>query len=370
MLADDEPGHRQWGTETMRKFKTGGMLGFVAVFAVIAYAALVGVTGSLNLDTATHAQEAGNVPGRTLGNVSDSDVWRQIRRGEVGKVSIPDLKSAVLINAEGSAWRAARNGPVSFWGGLAIAASLGFIFLFNLIHGRILIKGGRSGQVIPRFSQAERWVHWFAAGSFILLGLTGLALIFGRYALKPVFGPEVFAIIANASLQSHNLFGPIFIVALVIMIVLYMRDNLWQKGDFSWALQGGFLSDSHPKSWKYNLGEKAWYWAIFFGGLALSGTGLLLEFPWLVDQLSLLQLAHITHAIAALVLIAISFGHIYLGVWGVEGGLDGMTKGYVDVNWAKEHHGWWADEVMENGTAVVEGASEAEGEDGPTAPAE
>jgi len=346
------------------------MLGFVAVVAVIAYAALVGVTGSLNLDIAAQAQENGNVPGHALGNVSDSDVWRQIRRGEVGKVSIPDLKSAVLINAEGSAWRAARNGPISFWGGLVIAASLAFIILFNVIHGRIVLRRGRSGEVIPRFSQAERWVHWFAAGTFILLGLTGLALIFGRYVLKPLFGPDVFAIIANASLQSHNLFGPIFIVALVILLGLYMRDNLWQNGDLSWALKGGFIGDSHPKSWKYNLGEKAWYWALFFGGLALAGTGLLLEFPWLFDRLSVLQLAHVIHAISALGLIAFSVGHIYLGVWGVEASLDGMTKGYVDVNWAKEHHGWWADEVLENRPAVVEGAAEAAAEDAPPAPAE
>ena len=354
----------------MRKLRLGGLIGFMAVLAVISYASLAGITGSVSLNISAQAQEAGNVPGKAIGNSSDSDFWRKVRRGTAGNVSIPDLKSAVLINAEGSSWRAVRNGPVSFWGGVIVAGSLAFFFLFGLFHGRIMIKGGRSGEVIPRFSQAERWVHWFVAGSFILLALTGLALLFGRNVLKPVIGPEVFAIVANASLQSHNLFGPIFIVGLVIMIVLYMRDNLWQKGDLEWALKGGFLNDSHPPSWKYNLGEKVWYWSIFFGGLALAGSGLMLEFPWLFEQLTQLQLAHIVHAVAALALIAFSFGHIYLGIWGVEGALDGMTQGYVDVNWAKEHHGWWADEVMESNAAVIEGAVDAAAEAKSPAPAE
>ena len=354
----------------MRNFRLGKISGLMTVLAIVAYAGLVGLSGSPTFDNPVQAQTAGNVPGNSLGNTSDSDVWRQIRRGEVGKVSIPDLRSAVLINAQGSAWRAARNGPVSFWGGLAIAASLAFIFFFNLLHGRILIKGGRSGEVIPRFSQAERWIHWFTAGSFILLGLTGLTLIFGRYVLKPVFGPDVFAIVANASLQAHNLFGPIFIVALVILISLFLKDNLWQKGDLDWLLKGGFISDQHAPSWKFNLAEKFWYWAIFFGGLAMAGTGILLDFSWLTDQLVILQLAQVIHAVIALALIAVSFGHIYLGVWGVEGGLEGMTQGRVDVNWAKEHHSLWAEEVLGNTPVVDEDIGEADTERKSPAPAE
>jgi hypothetical protein len=57
------------------------------------------------------------VPGGALGNVSDSDFWREIRGGIQGTVSIPDKKAGVLVQSSGEGWRAARNGPLSEYGG-------------------------------------------------------------------------------------------------------------------------------------------------------------------------------------------------------------------------------------------------------------
>ena len=51
-----------------------------------------------------------------------------------------------------------------------------------------------------------------------------------------------------------------------------------------------------------------------------------------------MQDAWIWHAGAALLYIAISFGHIYLGTIGLEGSYQAMRTGYVDEVWAKEHH--------------------------------
>jgi formate dehydrogenase subunit gamma len=51
------------------------------------------------------------------------------------------------------------------------------------------------------------------------------------------------------------------------------------------------------------------------------------------------------HAIAALVYIAISLGHIYLGTIGLEGSYQAMRRGSVDETWAKEHHEYWYNEV-------------------------
>jgi formate dehydrogenase subunit gamma len=58
-----------------------------------------------------------------------------------------------------------------------------------------------------------------------------------------------------------------------------------------------------------------------------------------------MQLAQLWHAILALVLTAIIFGHIYIGTLGMEGAFDAMGKGEVDVEWAREHHSIWAAEV-------------------------
>jgi len=38
-------------------------------------------------------------------------------------------------------------------------------------------------------------------------------------------------------------------------------------------------------------------------------------------------------------------GHIYMGSEGVKGAYQGMRTGYVDEAWAKDHHGYWHDDI-------------------------
>jgi formate dehydrogenase subunit gamma len=58
-----------------------------------------------------------------------------------------------------------------------------------------------------------------------------------------------------------------------------------------------------------------------------------------------MQDAWIWHASAALLYVAISFGHIYLGTIGLEGSYQAMRTGYVDETWAREHHQYWYEEM-------------------------
>lgn len=294
------------------------------------------------------AQTQGQVPGKALGEESDSDFWRQMRRSQPFNLSGKATGTPVLIQSPGEEWRSLRNGPLSYWGGMLIGISALCVVGFYFIRGRINISGGRTGKNIPRFSQPERWIHWFVASLFILLALSGLLIMFGRYILSPLIGKEAWSAIASASLQAHNLLGPLFFIALLIMLGVYMKDNIWQKGDLIWVLKGGFFSKEHPPSWKYNLVEKGWFWLLFFAGLAISLSGLLLDFPWVADLVQQLQLAHLIHGGAAVILIAAALAHIYLGTIGVEGALEGMTHGTVDENWANEHHKWWGDQVTRN----------------------
>jgi len=300
----------------------------------------------------------GTVPGQVTGNRSDADLWRGINHGTVGKVTISDQKAALMINRYGEDWRLLRTDNLVLWGGVLMGISLLGVLGFAIVYGKFKLHNPRTGRVIPRFSQAERWVHWFVACLFIVLGLTGLVILFGRYLLKPIIGADALGAIANASLQAHNLLGPIFIVALAFMLVIFLKDNVFQKGDFLWALKGGFFSKHHPPSWKYNLGEKSWYWLLAFAGSGLALSGVFLIFPTLLDDVQGMQLSQIAHAVAAVVLIAASIGHIYLGIWGVEGALDSMTLGYVDETWGLEHHRWWAEQEIEK-EHVVEGAPDA-----------
>ncbi|MBT7944363.1 MAG: formate dehydrogenase subunit gamma [Alphaproteobacteria bacterium] len=215
-----------------------------------------------------------------------------------------------------------------------------------LLMGRINIDGGGSGRWLTRFSNTERVIHWYVAATFIILSLSGLTILFGKQVLIPVIGQQAFATLASASLQGHNLFGPLFIVGIVSMIIVYVKDNFLKTADIKWLMMGGLFSKTHPPSWKYNFGEKAWFWIAAVTGLVLSVSGVVLNFPSILEERSDMQLALLFHGGAAVIVISVGLAHIYLGTLGVEGALEGMTAGRVDENWATQHHDLWAAEVM------------------------
>lgn len=302
---------------------------------------------SLLLLLALPAAAADALPGGVLGHDSDADLWRQVRQGQAFNLSGTTSGTPVLVQSEGEQWRSLRNGPISTYGGWLLALSLAGVALFFLVRGRVRLAE-RSGHTVPRFTHAERAAHWFVAATFILLALSGLVILFGKYVLQPAIGVGAFATVASAALQGHNLFGPLFAAGIVVMFVLYLKDNWPRAADFVWLLKGGVFFRGHVSAWKFNFGEKAWFWISSLGGFALAASGLLLDFSWLAQTVNQLQLAHIVHAIAAVVVIAASFGHMYLGTVGVEGALEGMTTGRVDEAWALEHHDLWAKEVLED----------------------
>ena len=86
---------------------------------------------------------------------------------------------------------------------------------------------------------------------------------------------------------------------------------------------------------------------VFLLGLLISASGFVLDkiVPGLDYYRTTMQLAHIVHSIAAIVMMAMAFGHIYMGTIGMEGAYKAMKTGYVDETWAKEHHELWYDDV-------------------------
>jgi formate dehydrogenase subunit gamma len=50
-----------------------------------------------------------------------------------------------------------------------------------------------------------------------------------------------------------------------------------------------------------------------------------------------MELSHVIHVGGAVILIAVSIGHMYLGSVGSEGSLEGMKTGYVDISWVEAH---------------------------------
>lgn len=265
-----------------------------------------------------------------------------------GRVSIPDGLSTGLIKPGNKDWAATLYGPVrlvtivSFFGMIALLA------LFYMIRGKIRIDAGPSTEKIARFSGFERFAHWLMAVSFIVLAITGLNLIFGRSVILPLFGEAVFGTLSAWGKVGHNYMGFAFMLGLVFAFVSWIAHNIPNKLDLVWIKQGGGLlaKGVHPPAKKFNAGQKLIFWSVIVGGVALSFTGVMLLFPGLYGGEAEWQLYQVIHGIVAALLTAIVIAHIYIGSVGMEGAFDAMGSGEVDLNWAKEHHSLWVDEVQ------------------------
>ena len=316
------------------------------------------------------AQTAGAVPGGALGGVSDSEFWRQVRKGVTGTVSIPDKNAATLVQSHGDNLRALRNGPLSAFGGWLLLAVVVVLALFLTVRGRIRIEAGPSGRTVERFNGIERFTHWLTATSFVVLGLTGLNMLYGKHVVMPVIGQTAFAALTQWGKLSHNYIGLSFMIGIVLMVVLWLKDNLPDRHDFLWLAKAGglFVKGVHPPAKKFNAGQKFIFWMVVLGGISISFSGVSLLFPFVLlpfaptfeflnmfgfelpvdlTPLQETQLALLWHSLLALILIAGIIGHIYIGSLGMEGAFDAVSTGQVDENWAREHHSLWVAELDE-----------------------
>jgi formate dehydrogenase subunit gamma len=204
---------------------------------------------------------------------------------------------------------------------------------------------------VLRFKAFERFSHWLTAVSFVLLGLTGLNITFGKIVLLPVIGPEAFSALSEVAKYVHNFVGFAFVAGLILIVLIFFRDNLPQKVDIDWIKQGGgFIKSKHAPAGRFNPGEKAVYWLSLGAGVAVSASGFLLLFPFYGTNIAEMQLAQVVHAVVAVLFVSLILAHIYIGTLGMEGAFEAMATGEVDRNWAREHHDVWLAEQLKKGT--------------------
>lgn len=312
----------------------------------------------------------------TRGGASDSEVFRALRYGSADvTVSSRGPAAGVLIQDRGMWWLQFRQGPLLEYGAWLLGGMILLLALFFLIRGRIRIEGTTTGHTITRFNAFERFGHWLFAGSFILLGITGLVTLFGRKVMIPAFGHDAFSTLAIGSKWVHNNVAWAFMLGLVIVILNWTLNNIPNRHDLVWLAKGGglFSKHSHPPARKFNAGQKIIFWLCVILGLSISASGLSLLFPfempmfaetfrhlneWGITELvglgplpetlaphEEMQFAQLWHSIVAFVFIAIILAHIYLGTIGMEGAFDAMGTGEVEEQWAREHHNLWVEEV-------------------------
>lgn len=310
------------------------------------------------------AQRSADQP-RNTGGMPGADFWRAVRHSAQGDVAIPDKKAGVLIQP-GQTFRKWHNGPLTIWGAIVEIGIIALLAIFFVVRGRIRIHGGWSGRVVTRFNEYERFVHWLTAGSFVVLGLTGLNMLYGRYVLHPILGGTLFAWLTWIGKLLHNYLAFAFMIGIVLMFLRWVAENLPARGDWTWLKQGGGMftkAQSASPAGKFNAGQKILFWLVILGGISIALSGLALLFPftfhWFSSTFTILnvfglhlptdltplaetQLSQLWHAAVGLLFIALIIAHIYLGTLGMEGAFDAMANGQVDANWAKEHHPQWA----------------------------
>jgi formate dehydrogenase subunit gamma len=293
---------------------------------------------------------------------NNAPVWRAVRDSgtQPGTSNLPGAEMGVLVQpfvqypgsqltTAGEAWRQVRNNWIIPYGGALLLIALATLALTYLTKGPFGGPVKDTGRKIERFTPFERVLHWSTAITFSLLAISGIVIAFGKYFMLPVMGATLFGWLSFGLKTLHNFAGPVFAVALILFAIKFLADNLPRAGDLGWLKKGGGLfGGHHVASHRFNAGEKIVFW---IGGIVLGlvvvASGLVLNglVPGFGETRGGMQISLMIHGVASVLMMALFFGHIYMGTLGIPGALDAMKTGYVDESWAKEHHELWYDDI-------------------------
>src|SRR6202171_3806339 len=177
-----------------------------------------------------YAQKLGpdGAPNPTASVVDQRTLLKQAPRVE-GRIDIPDTKAGVLIQPAGRTWDYFHEVVLHWAGAIVILGTIVLLGAAYLIIGRVPIAEGRSGRKVLRFKAFERFSHWLTAVSFVILGLTGLNITFGKIVLLPLIGPDAFSSVSQAAKYLHNFTSFAFVAGLILIVVIFFKDNVPEK---------------------------------------------------------------------------------------------------------------------------------------------
>jgi len=297
---------------------------------------------------------------------NNAPMYRDVQKGMEGFTNYPRDKypeAGVLIQppvqypgsrmtTAGEAWRQVRNNWIIPYGGALFLIALGALAIYYFARGPLGHTDGQGAPVIERFTPFERSAHWANAIAFSTLAISGLVMAFGRFILLPLMGGTLYGPLTYVLKTLHNFAGPIFTVSLVIVFFTFVRDEWPERGDLHWlARAGGAFSKNRdePPSGRFNAGEKLIFWAgVLFLGVIVVASGLVMDklVPNVDYERSTMQVAHMVHSVATVLMMSMFTLHIYLGTIGMRGAYKAMRTGWVDEAWAREHHEYWYEDIV------------------------
>jgi formate dehydrogenase subunit gamma len=196
---------------------------------------------------------------------------------------------------------------------------------------------------ILRYTLNERINHWISALFYLYCMVTGLAFWWPyMFWLADLVGG------GPTARFWHPWFGLVFAVSVCWMYKIWRSDMAINAADLAWkkAMEHYIRNEDEelPPIWRFNYGQKLFFWLMFYGAilLVLSGLGL-----WFVESIpEWLRLLSVTvHVTAALATIGGFIIHVYMGTAMVRGGFTSIIRGEVSSDWARMHHRLWYEQV-------------------------
>ncbi len=196
---------------------------------------------------------------------------------------------------------------------------------------------------LPRFGRTERAVHWVHAAAFCVLLGSGLCLYLPSLAE---------AVGRRPLLKSIHIYTALaWAIALVLIVLAGDRRALrrtvrevdrFDRDDVDW------LRGRHTPQGRMNAGQKlntiaTAAFAILF---AISGF-----FLWYGERDTRFRLANalLVHDYLTYVSLALFLGHLYLSLIypRTRHALNGITRGWVEEDWARRRHPKWVAEISD-----------------------
>ena len=194
---------------------------------------------------------------------------------------------------------------------------------------------------LPRFSRTERAVHWIYASAFVVLLGSGLCLYLPSLAEAVGRRPLLKTIHVYTALAC--------IAGLLLAVILGDRGRLraaaheidvWDRDDRAW-----FRRRSTPQGW-LNAGQKLNAIVTASFAVLFTVTGALL---WYGERNTRFRFADtiLIHDWLMYISFFLFLGHLYLSLIHprTRHALVGITRGWVDEDWALQHHRKWAEEL-------------------------
>lgn len=199
---------------------------------------------------------------------------------------------------------------------------------------------------ILRYTLIERVMHWIAALTYTYVLLTGLAFYSPHlYWIATIFGG------APTSRYWHPWLGVVFAITIAWMLRAWLADMRITPQDRRWgeAIRHYIRNEDEnlPPIGRFNLGQKQFFWVMFYAAAVLLVSGAVLWFPekipWSLRGLR--YAAILLHVASALITIGLFIIHVYMGTAVVRGGFTSIIRGEVSPAWARTHHRLWYDRV-------------------------